>query len=127
MMLSFYNNPEKLLLDTGFIDREGKFHPCFSYEHFSYAEFVLTSMGVQSDNPVDYLLKDLGWIQIQGDYLLTDKVRFQLFKKPSQDQIQFINKYIETHEESIQYQYLREDLSNYISLDFCLGENDAFH
>lgn len=117
--MPYYANPEKLLLDTGFIDRDGKFISCPSYHHFDCAIEILKSLKIEDDvykNYVDYLIEDLGYIEIQSDWLKTDKIRFIIYKKPSFEQIRFIKRYIDNHKENIDFEYLKEDLADFIDI-----------
>lgn len=113
--------PEKLLLDTGFIDRDGKFIFCHSYQHFDCAKEIIKSLNLLDivyENYVDYLIEKLGYIEIQSDWLKTDKVRFIIYnsKPPSYEQIRFIKRYIENHKENIDFEYLKEDLSDFMDI-----------
>lgn len=53
---------------NGFLDREGKLHPCNSWEHLDKAVEIAEEMGVEISNRLDaeeYLQK-IGWIVIRS-------------------------------------------------------------
>ena len=53
---------------NGFLDREGKLHPCNAWEHLYKAVEITEEMGVEINNRLDaeeYLQK-LGWVVIRS-------------------------------------------------------------
>ena len=53
---------------NGFLDREGKLHPCSSWEHLDKAAEIAEAMGVKVYNRLDAeeYLKRLGWIVVRS-------------------------------------------------------------
>lgn len=53
---------------NGFLDREGKLHPCNSWEHLDKAAEIAEEMGVKVRNRLDAedYLKKLGWVVVRS-------------------------------------------------------------
>ena len=53
---------------NGYLDREGKLHPCNSWEHLDKAAEIVEEMGVKTGNRLDAeeYLKKLGWIVVRS-------------------------------------------------------------
>jgi hypothetical protein len=58
----------RIVTDTGWLDREGKFYPCGYQEHIRTATYIVEDMGLE-EPPIggaERLLEEKGWIKLAG-------------------------------------------------------------
>jgi len=58
----------RIVTDTGWLDRSGKFYPCGYQEHIRTATFIVEDMGLEEPplGGAERLLEEKGWVKLAG-------------------------------------------------------------